>query len=242
MTRRNDDELRAPMTAIALGVAVLMVGVLDGWSAPSGASVATPTRSATLSVAPRVIHAPIGYEMSSGSGATNGPVSPAAFDSWIGQGSTAAYGYVSGNDVTYDNTATNESIEVTVFSFRSHADAAAFASAAMTGWGAASLAPEVKTIRAIRGSTVQLATKAGSDGFYLVDAFARKGDKVMLVEDANTVKPKAVLRPSSPPRWREYALLSVLRLRSGQVQRAASRHNAPRGKRRSRREALCTLS
>jgi hypothetical protein len=199
--------LRAPMTGIALGVAVLTVGVLDGWSAPSGASVATPTRSATLSVAPRVIHAPIGYEMSSGSGATNGPVSPAAFDSWIGQGSTAAFGYVSGDDVTYDNTATSESIEVTVFSFHSHADAAAFAAAAETGWGASSLAPEIKTIRAIRGSTVQVGTKAGSDGFYLVDAFAQKGDTVMLVEDANTVKPKAVPPALKSAAVAQYALL-----------------------------------
>ncbi len=199
--------LRAPVTAIAFGVAVL-VGLLGGWSAAAGASVATSTRSATGSVTPRVIHAPIGYQIATGSGATNGPVTPAAFDSWIGTGSTAAYGYVGGYDVTYDNTATSESIEVTVFSFHSHPDAAAFTAAAMTGWGAASLAPETKAIRAIRGSTVQVATKAGSDGFYLVDAFAKKGDTVMIIEDANTVKPDAVPPALKSAAVSQYALLS----------------------------------
>ena len=195
----------AQVAAIAVGVAVF-VGLLGGWSATSGADVTTPARSATL-VTTRVIHAPIGYEASTGSGATNGPVTPTDFDSWIGAGSATAFGYVRGYDVTYDCTATNESIEVTVFSFRTHAEAGAFTDTAVTEWGASSLDPVRKSIPAIHDSIVELGTKAGQDGFYLVDAFATKGDTMMVLEYANTAKPTSVPHVLKSAAVSQYALL-----------------------------------
>jgi len=129
-TRGHKDQFRTGAGALLLVVAFTMAvftGPLFLGSATAGASTKITT---TRSVTSRVIRAPIGYMESSGSGVTNGPVSRAAFDQWIGTGSSAAYGYVGGYDVTYNNTATSESIEVTLFSFHSHADAEAFGSVA----------------------------------------------------------------------------------------------------------------
>lgn len=194
-----------PVAAVALGAAVL-AGLLGG-SAPAGAKSTTSTSSATRSESARVIHAPIGYELDTQPGFTNGPVSPAAFDTWVGAGSTTSFGFVDGYDVTYASTATNESIEVTLFRFHSPAGAAAFTNAAVTQWGASSLSPEGKTIRAIQGSTVQVGTKTGSDGFYLVDAFARKGDTMMVIEYANDSKPNGVPRALKSAAVSQYARL-----------------------------------
>ncbi|HXB37322.1 MAG TPA: hypothetical protein VNU75_06425 [Acidimicrobiales bacterium] len=206
-TRGRRDQFRTGAGALLLVVAVTMAvftGPLFMGSGTAGASAKTTT---TRSVTSRVIRAPIGYMESSGSGVTNGPVSSAAFDQWIGTGSSAAYGYVGGYDVTYNNTATNESIEVTLFSFHSHADAGAFGTVAPGGWGASSLAPVTKTIRAIRGSVVEIGTKAGSDGFYLVDAFATKGNTAMIVEYANTSKPNGIPKPLASAVASQYSRL-----------------------------------
>jgi hypothetical protein len=206
-TRGHRDQFRTGAGALLLVVAFTMAvftGPLFLGSATAGASTKIST---TRSVTSRVIRAPIGYMESSGSGVTNGPVSRAAFDQWIGTGSSAAYGYVGGYDVTYNNTATSESIEVTLFSFHSHADAAAFGSVAPGGWGASSLTPVTKTIRAIRGSVVEIGTKAGSDGFYLVDAIATKGDTAMIVEYANSSKPNGIPKPLASAVASQYSRL-----------------------------------
>jgi hypothetical protein len=196
---RSSISVRAPQRRVAcrgtsarvavfvISVSVL-VGLLGVWSATSGASAKTSTRSTSRLSANGIIGAPIGYRESSGSGASNGPVTPAAFDNWIGTGSATSFGYSHGYDVTYDATATSESIEVTVFAFHSHADASAFEGAASAGWNATSLAPARKTIRAIAGSVVEIGSKAGSDGFYVADAFARKGSSLMIIEYANASK------------------------------------------------------
>jgi hypothetical protein len=176
------------LAKIALGLAALG-GALGGWSATAAAKITTSTRSETGSLTTRVISAPIGYEVSNQPGTTNGPITPAAFDTLVGAGSARSFGFVDGYDVNYDSTATSESIEVTLFSFHSPAGAAAFTTAAMTQWEASSLAPARKTIPAIRGSVVQVGTKA-FDGFYFVDAFAQKGATMMVIEYANTAKPR----------------------------------------------------
>lgn len=184
---------RASLRALAVLIAVTVTpftGLLAWWSGASGASAGASTGSASQAVASQVIRAPIGYQTSTASGVTNGPVTPAAFDQWIGPGSSNSYGYVGGYDVTYNSTASSESIEVTLFSFHSHADAAAFRDVAMSLWGASSQAPARRTIRAISGSVVEVGSKAGSDGFYVTDAFAAKSDTVMIIEYANTTKPK----------------------------------------------------
>ena len=76
--------------------------------------------------------------------------------------------------MTYDSTATNGSVEVTVFSIHTQAEASAFTAAAMTEWGTLGPRPARKRFPAIRGSVVEVGTKAGHDGFYVVDAFAIK--------------------------------------------------------------------
>jgi hypothetical protein len=195
---------RPPWAALALGVA-LLAGVLGAWPSAAGATVYT---TATVpSPAKKVIHAPIGYLVSTRSGVTNGPISPADFDSTVGTGSAAAFGYVGGDDVTYDSTATAESIEVTLFSFHSPAGATAFEAVAETQWGASSQAPSRRTIRSIRGSTVEVATTPTSDGFYPVDAFARKGDTLMVIEYTNTPKPTGVPQPLAAAAVAQYRRL-----------------------------------
>jgi hypothetical protein len=64
-----------------------------------------------------------------------------------------------------------------------------------------------KTIRAIRGSVVEIGTKAGSDGFYLVDAFATKGNTAMIVEYANTSKPNGIPKPLASAVASQYSRL-----------------------------------
>ena len=179
------------VNAIAIGV-VSVIAIIAGSSTTAGAANTSASGSAPKTGTPRVLPAPIGYELATGNGITNGPVSPAAFDQWVGSGSAASFGYVAGDDVTYNNTVTNESLEITVFRFGSSADAAAFTKAAPAEDGASGLAPVNKALRAIPGSTVVVGTKAGSDGFYLVDAFARKGSTMMMIEYANTVNPHGI--------------------------------------------------
>ena len=179
---------------VALG-AMALAGIVGGWSTTSGATNTQSAKLVTRSGTVRVIPAPIGYQVETQSGTTNGPISRSAFDAEVGAGSASSFGFVKGYDITYGSTATNESVEVTLFAFHSSAGAAAFDRAAMTFWGASGLAPVDKTIRSVPGSTVQISTKAGSDGFYLVDAFARKGDESVVVEYANTVKPNGVPQP-----------------------------------------------
>ena len=176
---------------LALG-AIALACVVGGWSATAGAGSTKDVTLVTRSGSVRVIPAPIGYAVDTQSGVTNGPISQSSFDAEVGSGSSTSFGFVKGYDITYLSTATNESVEVTVFAFHSKAGAAAFTKAAMTFWGASGLAPTNRTVRAVPGSTVQIATKAGSDSFYLVDAFARKGDYTLAVEDANTTKPNGV--------------------------------------------------
>ena len=191
---------------LALG-AMALVGLVGGWSTGSGASNLSSAKLVTRSGTVRVIPAPIGYQVETQSGTTNGPISRSAFDAEVGSGSTTSFGFVKGYDITYGSTATSESVEVTLFVFHSPSGAAAFNNAAMTFWGASGLAPATKAIRSIPGSTVQIATKPGSDGFYLVDAFARKGDESVVVEYANTVKPNGVPQPLKAALVSQYSRL-----------------------------------
>ncbi len=205
-TREPRRVRRASRTVKLAAGALAFAGLTGGWSTTSGASD-TSAKLVTHAGTVRVIPAPIGYQVETQSGTTNGPISPAAFDSEVGSGSAASFGFVKGYDITYGSTATNESVEVTLFAFHSSAGASAFDKAAMTFWGAYGLAPVDKTVRSIPGSAVQIATKAGSDGFYLVDAFAHKGDESVVVEYANTVKPNGVPQPLKAALVSQYSRL-----------------------------------
>ena len=197
---------RPPRAALALGVA-LLAGGLGTWPSAAGAAATVHKTVTVPSPTKEMIHATIGYLVSTRSGVTNGPVSPANFDTWTGTGSAAAFGYVGGDDVTYDSTATAESIEVTLFSFHSPAGAAAYEAVAETEWGASSQTPVRKTIRSIPDSTVEVSTTPTSDGFYPVDAFARKGDTFMVVEYTNTPKPTGVPQPLAAASVAQYRRL-----------------------------------
>jgi hypothetical protein len=64
-----------------------------------------------------------------------------------------------------------------------------------------------KRFPAIRGSVVEVGTKAGHVGFYAVDAFATKGDAMMAIEYANTAKPHGLPHAFTSAAVSQYALL-----------------------------------
>ena len=176
------------MQSVALGCLAL-VGPLALFAAPAGAST---SHAAAPTLASEVIPAPIGYQVSSGTGGAPLSITPDLFDQAVGAGSTASYGFVNGYDITYDSTATSEALEVTLFRFHSSAEAKAFSLAEMSQSPAASLSPGHAKIHGIKASSVLVSTKAGSDGFYEVDAFAVNGSMVMFMEYSNTAAPTSV--------------------------------------------------
>jgi hypothetical protein len=130
--------------------------------------------------------------LSTSSDVKNGPISTADFDKNVGTGAAATYHFQQGYDITYDSTSSNESIEVTLLAFESATDASHFVPAILLNVGAASLAPTRSTLSTIPGSTVLTSTKAGSDGFYVIDIVAQKGNIVMVLEYANDSAPTGV--------------------------------------------------
>jgi hypothetical protein len=119
----------------------------------------------------------------------NGPISPTRFDSLVGTGTAASSGFVHGYDVTYNSIATNESVESTLLTFNTPADAAAFLPAIVDNAGASNLSPRKSTLAGIPGSILLTGTIAGSDNFYVTDVLARKGSTVMMIEYSNDAAP-----------------------------------------------------
>lgn len=162
-------------------------------SATTGSPPTAGPLSASTTIPPgiaaEVIAPPNGYTISTASGVTNGPITAAAFDQNVGAYAAVAFSYKDGYDVTFDSATTSESIEVTLFRLGSAKDASAFERILMQNIGTAKLSPTRSTIGSIPGSVVQAGTKAGSDGFFLVDALAQKGADLMVVEYSNLVAP-----------------------------------------------------
>ena len=182
-----------------VGVIVLtamLAGCSSSGSTATTTSKAPPTTTGTsttvaAATTSKVVPAPIGYAVET-QGTTNGPITAPAFDKAVGTGSAASYHFTDGYDVTYANTATDESIEVTLFTFETPADASAFLGAVVQVAPAASLAPKWTTLLSLPGSTVLTSTKAGSDGFYVTDVMAQKYNHVMVLEYANDSPPNGM--------------------------------------------------
>jgi hypothetical protein len=165
-------------------------------STSSTKPASSPSTSAPVPGLPLyVLPAPTGYQLDTESGTTNGPISPGGFDHIVGAGAAATTHFVHGYDITYVSNFIDESIESTLLTFASPADAAGFESAATSNSGAADQAPSRSTLASIPGSVLLTATKADSDGFYEIDVIAVKGPTLMVVEYANDATP-AVSRTS----------------------------------------------
>jgi hypothetical protein len=154
-----------------------------------------------------VLPAPSTYEVATGNGTTNGPITTSDFDKQIGAGEAQATGFVRGYDITYDASATSESIESILFTFSSPANAAGFEPAVVENSGASGLAPVKSTLDSIRGSTVLTSTKADSDGFYTIDVIAIKGPTVMVVEYANDAPPAGIPTVLSASAMQQFSLI-----------------------------------
>jgi hypothetical protein len=129
--------------------------------------------------------APVGYSVLSAPGSTNGPITPADFDKNAGDGAAASTHFLHGYDITYESNFTDEEVEATVFTFASPADAAGFEPVIVGTGNANDQSPVRSTLPSIPGSVMLTATKPDSDGFYVIDVVAVKGDTVMIIEYSN---------------------------------------------------------
>jgi hypothetical protein len=158
---------------------------------PTSATTSTipTTPSPRTSTTPSyVVPAPDGYRLSTGSGTHNGPIAPSDFDNIVGAGFAASTHFLHGYDVTYYSNSTHYSIESTLFTFGSPADATGFEPHVLANAGAAYLSPTRSSLSSIPGSVMLTGTKAGPDGFYLLDVIAVKGATLMEVEYANDAR------------------------------------------------------
>jgi hypothetical protein len=137
-----------------------------------------------------VLPTPTGYQVDTQSGTTYGPITPSNFDQTIGAGAAESTHFLHGYDITYGSNFTDESIESTLLTFASPADAAGFEPTAIESSDANS--PSRSTLSSIPGSVLLTGTKAGSDGFYVIDVIALKGPTLMVVEYANDATPAGV--------------------------------------------------
>lgn len=160
-------------------------------SAPTAGPAPAPTTVAS-GLAAEVVAPPSGYTVSTASGVTNGPITSAAFDQNVGAYASVAFSFKDGYDVTFDSVTSSDSIEVTLFRLGSAADVAGFAQILTKNIGTAKLSPTRTTIGSIPGSVVLTGTKAGSDGFFLIDALAPKGADLMVVEYSSLAAPSGL--------------------------------------------------
>jgi hypothetical protein len=137
----------------------------------------------------------------------NGPKTPQDFDKAVGAGAASSTHFLHGYDVTYGSKFTDESIESTLFTFASSADASGFVPQVLGNSGAANLSPTRSTLTSLPGSVVLTGTKAGSDGFYLIDVVAQKGSTIMAVEYSNDSVPTGIPDVLSTSSSKQYALL-----------------------------------
>jgi hypothetical protein len=154
-----------------------------------------------------VLPAPDGYALSTDSGVVNGPISPQDFDKTVGAGAASSTHFVRGYDVTYDSNSSDESIESTLLTFASAADASGFAPQVLGSVGAASLSPTRSSLSSIPGSVLLRGTRAGSDGYYVIDVVTQKGPTIMVVEYSNDSAPRGVPDVLSTSASKQYALI-----------------------------------
>jgi hypothetical protein len=137
----------------------------------------------------------------------NGPITPQDFDKIVGAGAASSTHFLHGYDVTYDSNFTNESIESTLFTFASPADASGFTPQVLGNVGAATLSPTTSRVSSIPGSILLTGTKKGSDGFYVIDVVAQKGPTIMAIEYSNDSAPTGVPDVLNTSASQQYALI-----------------------------------
>ncbi len=172
-------------------------------SPPTQPSVTSPT-SLPSAVPSYVLPAPAGYAVSPGAGL---PITSRDFDKAIGTGWASSTHFLHGYDVTYESKSTSESIESTLLTFASSTDASGFQPQALGKVGAAGLPATRSSLSSIPGSVVLTSTKAGSDGFYLIDVVAQKGPTIMDVEYSDNSAPTGIPDVLSTATSKQYALL-----------------------------------
>jgi hypothetical protein len=146
-----------------------------------GSSPAAPPAPSPAPLAQVLVPAPAGFEPSTASGVTNGPIDRAAFDKQLGSGSATTLHFVDGFDQTYDSTTGNDSVDVTLFDFASPADGAQF----LQSYGPGGQAQKESPFPGIAGAVEYNATQATSDGTYDHTVAAAKGSRVMIVSYLN---------------------------------------------------------
>jgi hypothetical protein len=189
----NNQPFDSALEAALLGRLEAKLQVLGTTStvppSPTSAITIPTTPSSPTSTTPSyVVPAPDGYRLNTGSGTHNGPIAPSDFDNIVGAGFAASTHFLHGYDVTYYSNSTHESIESTLFTFGSSADATGFEPHVLANAGAAYLSPTRSSLSSILGSVMLTGTKAGPDGFYLLDVIAVKGATLMEVEYANDAR------------------------------------------------------
>jgi hypothetical protein len=178
-------------------VAALMLVACGGGSKASGtgsttSSVQASTAASALSttvaavaggeLGSKIVPPPAGYEVSTSSDATNGPLTPAMLDKTAGQpGLAAALHLVGGYGKTYDAISTSESLEIDVLQLTSKADAGSVLRLAALTVVDSSEEPKQTDTRAVPGGIAVDGTKAASDGFFSHAIVAAKGARVMVV-------------------------------------------------------------
>ncbi len=168
-------------------------------------SVAPTSATSPTSVTPlSVLRPPDGYQLLTGQGSQNGPITPSDFDNlW---GDPVSTHFVHGYDVTYLSNTTGEAIESTLFTFASPADASGFERQIVGNVQAANLSPTMGSLTSIPRSVMLRGTKADSFGDYYIDVVALKGATVMVVEYSNDRPPTGVpdvLRTSASQQYAE---------------------------------------
>jgi hypothetical protein len=129
------------------------------------------------------------------------------FDKAVGKGSASSTHFLHGYDIIYESNSTSESIESTLLTFASSADASGFQPQALAKAGAARLAPARSSFSSIPGSVVLTSTKAGYDGFYLTDVVAQNGPTIIDIEYASNSAPTDIPDVLSSAVSKQYALL-----------------------------------
>jgi hypothetical protein len=146
-----------------------------------GSSPAATPAPSPAPLAQVLVPAPAGFEPSTASGVTNGPIDRAAFDKQLGSGSATTLHFVDGFDQTYDSTTGNDSVDVTLFDFASPADGAQF----LQSYGPSGQSQKESPFPGIAGAVEYTATHAASDGTYDHTVAATKGSRVMIVSYLN---------------------------------------------------------
>jgi hypothetical protein len=153
------------------------------------ASAAPPTSTTPNSHLPSyVLRAPGGYALTT---LGMGSITASDFNNyWDDPVSTH---YLRGYDVEYSSNSTAESIESTLFTFASPADASRFAQQDLSSdVEAASYSHKTETLNSIPGSVLLTGTQADSYGFFYVDVIATKGSTAMVIEYSNDRLPVGV--------------------------------------------------